>query len=422
MTHVFSLDELVDLYHDLTSIDYEVATYEGGPGETIVRNNDIRYFAVDNRLYPVGGYQYAESGMHYGNPTGIFYAPTTLSGLDPDNYITSEYITSEGPMSALEFEERYLAQLLASQSGGDAEIIELEDVLVEHSPNFFETMIARTYVGYGTSTLGLENVERQGQPRQHFSGYGTPDSLLTYAYPLPGAMMNHFALANWYDANEGDPQKIAYANTGVKVLKYYSGATLEGDVVLGEIGAVPNAKILIERDAFSGEDSTDTDARTYWIPIASTQADDNGHFSVTVPSGKIRVSAFMGESDLTAARDLFVTSTTEEANMWISDLLTEVNEDRTVNPITGILGNVSGSTWLGESMIIVNGEDGHSNGESVLTLDIQVEASGATGTIEWSGESDFGGDPLANMDLRISNIWDESRQDAYFITTSAGEN
>ncbi|GIS43279.1 MAG: hypothetical protein Ct9H90mP16_03490 [Candidatus Poseidoniales archaeon] len=41
--------------------------------------------------------------------------------------------------------------------------------------------------------------------------------------------------------------------------------------------------------------------------------------------------------------------------MWISDLLTEVNEDRTVNPVTGILGNVSGSTWLGESMIIVNG-------------------------------------------------------------------
>ncbi|GIS43277.1 MAG: hypothetical protein Ct9H90mP16_03470 [Candidatus Poseidoniales archaeon] len=92
LTHVFSLDELVDLYHDLTSIDYEVATYEGGPGETIVRNNDIRYFAVDNRLYPVGGYQYAESGMHYGNPTGIFYAPTTLSGLDPT--ITSRRNTS----------------------------------------------------------------------------------------------------------------------------------------------------------------------------------------------------------------------------------------------------------------------------------------------------------------------------------------
>ena len=421
LTHVFSLDELVDLYHDLTSIEYEVATYEGGPGETIVRNNDIRYFAVDNRLYPIGGYQYSESGMHYGNPTGIFYAPTTLSGLDPDTYISSEYITSEGPMSAAEFEERYLAQMLASQSGGDGDLIELEDVLVEHEPEFFNTMIARTYVGYGTSTLGLDNVERVGQPRQHFSGYGTPDSLLTYAYPLPGAMMNHFVVANWYDANEDDPQKIAYANTGVKILKYYSGATLEGDVVLGEIGAVPNAKILIERDAFSGEDVSDTDARTYWVPIATTQADDDGHFSVTVPSGKIRVSAFMGESDLVAARDVFVTATAEESNMWIADLLTEENEDRTINPVSGILGNVSGSTWLGESMINVTGDAGHSNGEVVLNLDIQVEASGATGTITWDGESDFGGEPLANMDLRISNIWDETRQDAYYITTSDGE-
>ena len=107
--------------------------------------------------------------------------------------------------------------------------------------------------------------------------------------------------------------------------------------------------------------------------------------------------------------------------MWISDLLTEVNEDRTVNPVTGILGNVSGSTWLGESMIIVNGEDGHSNGEVVLNADIQVAASGATGTIEWTGEAEFGGEPMANMDLRISNIWDESRQDSYFITTSDGQ-
>ncbi|MBJ03658.1 MAG: hypothetical protein CMB65_03040 [Euryarchaeota archaeon] len=423
LTQVFSLDELVDLYNDLTSIEYEVATYEGAPGETIVRNNDIRYFAVDNRLYPVGGYQYAENGMHYGNPTGIFYAPTTLSGLDPDNYITSEYITSEGPMTAAEFEDRYLAQLLASQSGGDSDIIELEDVLVEHSPDFFDTMIARTYVGYGTPTLGIDNVERIGQPRQHFSqySYGTPDSLLTYAYPLPGAMMSHFVVANWYDPAQDNASRHWEANTGVKVLKYYSGATLEGDVVLGELGAVPNAKILIERDAFSGEDPSDTDARNYWIPIASAQADDNGHFSVTVPSGKIRVSAFMGDSDLTAARDLLVTTPAEDQVNWVYDLWTETNADRTVNPITGILGNVSGSTWLGESVINVTGDDGHSNGEVVLTLDVQVQASGATGIIEWSGESDFGGEPLANMDLRISNIWDETRQDEYYITTSDGE-
>ena len=130
LTNVFSLDELVDLYHDLTSVEYEVATYDGGPGETVIRNNDIRYFAVDNRLYPIGGYQYAESGMHYGNPTGIFYAPTTLSGLDPEDYIQSVYITQRGDrpeqeMTGIEFEEAYLADLLASQSGSGLSLIHI---------------------------------------------------------------------------------------------------------------------------------------------------------------------------------------------------------------------------------------------------------------------------------------------------------
>ncbi|MCS5534850.1 MAG: hypothetical protein NZ802_03250, partial [Candidatus Poseidoniales archaeon] len=54
-------------------------------------------------------------------------------------------------------------------------------------------------------------------------------------------------------------------------------------------------------------------------------------------------------------------------------------------------------------------------------MEILIAASGATGTIEWQGDADFGGDPLANMDLRISNIWDDTRQDAYYITTSDGD-
>jgi len=428
LTHVFSLDEMVDLYHDLTSLEYEVASYDGGPGETVTRNNDIRYFAVDNRLYPIGGYQYAESGMHRGNPTGIFYAPTTLSGLDPEDYIESVYITQRGDrpeqeMTGPEFETAYMADLLAGQSGSGGDVIQLVDVRVDQQPAFFETMIARAYVGYGTPQLGLEPERGHGQPKQHFSqySYGTPDTPLMWAFPLPGAMMNHFVLANWYDANEDNEQAISLANTGVKVLKYYSGATLEGDVVLGEIGAVPNAKLLIERDAFSGEDPTDTDARTYWIPIGTSQADDEGHYSLTVPSGRIRVTAFMGESDLVSARDQMANAEQQEAQGWAVDLITDDNDDRNINPITGILANVSGSTWLGESSINVTGDQGHSNGASVLNLDINVAASGATGTIEWQGEADFGGEPLANMDLRISNIWDDTRQDAYYITTSDGE-
>ncbi len=424
LTTVFSMEELVDLYNDLTGLEYEVANYEGGPGETIVRNNDIRYFAVDNRLYPIGGYQYAESGMHYGNPTGIFYAPTTLSGLDPDTYINSVYITQRGDraeqeMTSQQFEDAYVADILAQNSGTGGDVIELVDVRVDQQPEFFETMIARTYIGYGSPQLGLDSISRIAQPAQHFSGYGTIDTPLTYARPLPGAMMSHFVLANWYEP--GNEEGLGGANSGVKVLKYYSGATLEGDVVLGDAGAIPNAKILVERDAFSGEDSEDLDARTYWVPIMSTQADDEGHFSLRVPSGRIRVTAFMGASDLDAARDTLKTGGSQGAQGWFMDLVTDGNEDRTVNPITGILANVSGSTWLGETSIQIDGAAGHSNGETVLDISIDVEASGASGTVFWEGEGDFDDQPLADVELRISNIWSETRSEAYYVTTSSGE-
>ena len=46
-------------------------------GETIERNNEIRYFAIDDRLYPLGGAYYADQSYHRGQTTGIFYAPTT---------------------------------------------------------------------------------------------------------------------------------------------------------------------------------------------------------------------------------------------------------------------------------------------------------------------------------------------------------
>jgi asparagine N-glycosylation enzyme membrane subunit Stt3/uncharacterized membrane protein len=422
---VFTMAELVDVYHDLTQLTYNVASYEGGPGETVMRNNDIRYFAVDSRLYPIGGYRFAEQSLHNGNPTGIFYAPTTLSGLDPEYYIQSTYITQRGDrpqqmMTAAEFEAEYIQDVKASQSGTGGDIIQMVDLRVDHQPAFFETMIARAYIGYGGTQLGLDTSTRIAQPSQHFSGYGTPESPLTYARPLPGAMLNHFVVANWYEPG-ADSQAIGQANTGVKILKYYSGATLEGDVVLGEVGTVPNAKLLIERDAFSGEDNSDLDDRTYWIPIATAQADDEGHFSVRVPSGRIRVTAFMGDSHLDAARDSLKTGGTNGAQEWLIDMLTDENEDREINPITGILANVSGSTWLGETSIQVNGSAGHSNGEATLEMTISITASGASGTLNWQGEGDFGDEPLVNVDLRISNIWDETRQDAYIITTSSGE-
>ena len=65
-------------------------------------------------------------------------------------------------------------------------------------------------------------------------------------------MLNHFVIANWY--NEDNNYTIGQANTFVKIMKYYSGAEISGQVVMSDNGnALPGVRLLIERDAFSGE-------------------------------------------------------------------------------------------------------------------------------------------------------------------------
>ncbi|MEE3030015.1 MAG: hypothetical protein VX331_02250, partial [Candidatus Thermoplasmatota archaeon] len=403
------LESLVDVYHKITNnVEYTVPSYEGGPGETLNRNHDIRYFAVDNRLYPVGGLYNAMAGYHSYNPTGIFYAPTTLSGLDPNMYIKSVYQTQRGdgpviPRTQAEYEEEYLLDMTKQASGAKVDPIELVDIDYQQRSDFFETMVARTYVGYGSTSLGLSG--SPSQPGQQFGGskqYGTPDSVLQFARPLPGAMMNHFVIANWYDDGTGEPdtnnnsvpdihENVGYANTGTKILKYYSGATLTGTVELGDFGVVPNARLLIERDAFSGEEEVqnngeviDSDPRDWWVPIGSVDADENGEFSFIVPAGRIRVTALTGIVDLQSDRDAITSAKGNQNawNTWDGDLLSPTaNGVRSVNPITGILANVSGQQWLGETFVNVSGAAGHSNGEEVVDVSIVVEASGVTGQI-----------------------------------------
>jgi len=442
----FDIDDLVSIYHDLTStIEYEVQDYEGSLGETITRNNEIRYFAIDDRLYPLGGMYNADASYHRGQTTGIFYAPTTLSGLDPDDYIASLYHAARGeqdllPMSAERYEEEYMNDVVRQQSGAleDAtQMIRLVDIQYQQTEEFFETMVAKIYVGYGTSTLGLS--EDPAQPGPTWAISGTPSSSLENAFPLPGAMMNHFVIANWYNDGTASPDDnnnsvpdifdggyaaIGRANTNVKVVKYYSGATIEGTVELDGIGPVPNARVLIERDGFSGEEVADEngtvidrDQRTYWIPIGTTDADENGDFSFTVPAGRIRVSAFFGEPDLDTARAQLQSG----SGGMLQDVAAESSiGERNVNLITGILGNVSGAQWLAETIVNVSGEAGHSNGEIHVEANILVEPSFSTGRLSWTGDSSFDRSAITDAVVELSPAWDEIDMDPITLSTSTG--
>ena len=107
------------------------------------------------------------------------------------------------------------------------------------------------------------------QPGLHIGSSGSPNTFLTNALPMPGAMMNHFVIANWYDESSDNTlgSQVLRATSQVKIMKYYAGAEITGTVEMKDSGqSLDNVRILVERDAFSGEDETDLDSDTYWIP------------------------------------------------------------------------------------------------------------------------------------------------------------
>ncbi|MBT7638514.1 MAG: hypothetical protein HN554_06410 [Euryarchaeota archaeon] len=426
-----SLDggDIIDMYDDLINLEdyYTVQDYDGAPGETIDRDHEIRYFAIDNRLYPRAGRYTQDMNYNQGQPMGIFGAPTILSGQDVSTYMDEVYETMRGEfpdeMTRTEVDQAITEDFLNQQSGSDIEPLQVQDVRVDHNSAFFDTMLARTYVGYGASTLGVDAGSSNPQPAQHFGQSGSPGSILGQALPLPGAMQNHFVIANWYSPEENSSVTteqqtigISSTNTLVKVLKYYSGAEISGQVTMSDNGqGLPGVRLLIERDAFSGEGAEDLDPDTYWIPIGFTDADDNGHWSFEAPAGRIRVSAFAGDFDPTGAQDN-IRSGGYSQNL--GDILTETNDDRQINDITAILGEVANMSWLGESQLNVTAEQADRFVDVTTSFDIAVESSGVSGQVTWAGHESFDGDALVGTDFILRNIW--SMTDNYTLTTTNG--
>lgn len=411
---------IIDLYDDLIGLEnyYEVQDYEGAPGETVLRDHEIRYFAVDNRLYPRAGRYTADQNYNNRQPMGIFGAPSILSGQDVGTFMSTVYETTRGgfeqEMTTSEVDEAMYQDMLNQQAGVDVDPLSISDVRVDHSPAFFETMLARAYVGFGASTLGMDTDDSNPQPAQHFDLQGSPGSYFQQSVPLPGAMLNHFVISNWYSEDPADA--AGQANTYVKILKYYSGAEVSGQVKMSDDGqGLPNVRILLERDAFSGEGSTDLDDDTFWIPIGYTDSDENGDWSYIVPAGRIRVSAFAGEFDPTMA-DASIRSGDLGRNL--QDLFNDNNDDREIYDVTAILGQVANMSWLGETEMNVTGEQADRKKPIENTLNIEVKSSGVSGLITWSGHESFDGEAIEDADFILRSIW--SMTDNYSITTTNG--
>ena len=419
LTGSLDSEEINDLYDAIIGLDiYEVQDSESAPGQTITRNHEIAYFAIDTRLYPMGGGAYSDTSFNRNNPTGIFYAPTILSGQDPAHFMDTIYETQRGSESIIErtaddFNEQYKMDVLRSQSGGDVEVIQLVDVRYDHSEAFYDTMLARTYIGYGASDLGLTDytgtVSASPKPLLSSSYSGTPGTALESAWPLPGAMMNHFVISNWYD-ERGDFETfgLGEANFGVKVMKYYAGAEVCGSVSVPDLDTpIAGATLLVERDGFSGEGVEDLDERTYWIPIGTTTADSEGNYCFTAPAGRIRVTALTGDFD--SSVDVLTLQSGElDVYSMNLDIIGQNTGERIINPITGLLSEVSGMMWLGENELNITANQAERKSDGPLpSLDIELETSSASGVVNWAGDGQFSGLPLVETDFVLQNVWND---------------
>ena len=126
--------------------------------------------------------------------------------------------------------------------------------------------------------------------------------------------------------------------------------------------------------------------------------------------------AFAGVFDASSSRDNIRDGSYGEG---LSDILTETNDDRQINEITAVLGQVANMTWLGESLLnVTEADEANRVTDMENTVDIAVESSGVSGTVVWSGDEAFNGDPISETTFILRNIW--SMTDNYTVETTSG--
>lgn len=261
-----TLDELVDIYHDL-----QVST-----------GYSIRYFAIDARLFP------------FSATNNIFYAPVTLADLDVTTYLETLYLRGDDegnpvgePMTAEEVE-------LEAERDPNLRIV---DTTLEYNRPFFDTMLYKTYIGWDGEDVG-----------DHLDD-GIPGVSGDYQSSniMPGWMMQHFReiyrtfYFNPYPADEVADHQDAWEpmsyqeavqrggaqgnissgmNSGVTSLKYYDGAIVTGQVTTDKGEPVEGIRMTMYDESL--------------IPHHVNYTDENGNYKLIAPFGRASIVASKG--------------------------------------------------------------------------------------------------------------------------------
>ena len=175
--------------------------------------------------------------------TGIFYAPVTLADYELNDFVAVSLGLSNG--QTVTYEEA--DELLRNDP-----TLTVTSQTLDYKQRFLNSMFYRAFIGWATD--GIPGI----------SGEIGADTNLP---PLPGWGLKHF--------------KLAYANNGLRILKYYDGATISGVVQTEEGAPIPNATVTLLDEGGTPHDSVVTDAL--------------GRYSVVATAGNHTLMVSMGE-------------------------------------------------------------------------------------------------------------------------------
>ena len=203
-----------------------------------VTGHSIRYYGADTRLMPYSW-----------DNTGILYAPVTLADYDINDFIDVMAVLPSG-------EEITMAE--ASERAQTDPQFRIQDRKLVYKERFLNTMFLRSFIGWAAPDIGRDAWE--GIPG--IAGPLAQEELP----PLPGWNLTHF--------------KLVYFNSGLRILKYYDGATVTGVVRTPDGAPVANANVTVLDE--------------YSTPHATVTTDAKGRYSMLVPAGNLSLVVSLG--------------------------------------------------------------------------------------------------------------------------------
>ena len=275
---------------DLSDIIWEIEEITG---------NSIRYFAADTRLMP-----YSASN------TGIMYAPVTLADYDISSFIEVQAVLSNG--QTVPFDDAI--SLLEADPN-----LQVTDQKLVYKEKFLNSMFFRSFIGWSGPDIGRP--AEDGIPS--ISGTIGQDQSLP---PLPGWNLTHF--------------KLVQINSGLRILKYYDGATLYGTVATPDGAPVANANVTVSDE--------------YNVPHGRATTNEKGEYSVIAPAGNLTLAVSIG------------------------NLETDIERVKLV----------SNNILLQKDNIIVSEEQAMRQTASDIKIDLEVEASSVSGRLFWDINND----------------------------------